>query len=103
IDAEMLYFPQYDYFQVNLQSINIFDSTNNLCFSDDGIYVSTEYEIDDFEFTPYGIITNTWTLTTSTDGFPYLDTSPTWNVPFGIIVLFFISIMLYLLQRPRGS
>ncbi|MFX1506902.1 MAG: hypothetical protein ACFFDC_12430 [Promethearchaeota archaeon] len=102
IDAEMLYFPQYDYFRVELRSINIFDSTNNLCYSDDWIgYSTNEYPIDNFEFIPNSIITTTWTLTTSTDSFPYLDTSPTWNVAFGIIVLFFISIMLYLLQRPK--
>lgn len=93
-------FPQYDFLRVELRSINIFDSINNLCFSADWIYRSSEYEIDNFEFS-LGSVTGTWTLTSTTERFPYLDNSPTWNVPFGIAVLSTISILLYLLQRTR--
>ncbi|MFX0124988.1 MAG: hypothetical protein ACFFAE_15255, partial [Candidatus Hodarchaeota archaeon] len=88
----------YDNFRVTLRSIDIYDSANNLCVSADYVYTSQEYKTNDFEL-QHDIVSKTHTLTT---GVSIPNPGPSWNVPFGIVVLLVISIFLYLLRRPKG-
>lgn len=103
IDAAYLYSAEIHNVRVSIQSINIYDSANYLCYSANWVYGSQEYETNDFERRS-GIVSETRTLTTTTTtGGPNFnpDNSRSLNVPFGIIVLFAISVMLYLLLRSR--
>ncbi|UCG00315.1 MAG: hypothetical protein JSW11_11770 [Candidatus Heimdallarchaeota archaeon] len=103
IDTTSFYFSdQYNFLRARIQSINIYDSADNLCFSDSGwIYESREYYFNDFEWWQSWIDSETSTTRESSDF--NLDHLPSWNVPFGIVILFAISIVFYLVQRPRRS
>ena len=62
------------------------------------------YVINNFEINQFSTETRPTTTTITHRDFIFIpDNSPTWNVPFGIVILVAITIMLYLLQRSKGS
>jgi hypothetical protein len=98
IDGTMLYSIDFDTTMVEFRSIRIFDSDYNLCASSDYPYSSNEYSTHIFFL---GESTLSGTSVTMSDLLPNSEWFPSWNVPFGIVVLSAISILLYLLQRTR--